>query len=75
MKDDVRMFGCHMDDFSQSVEESLTFKFSGPGAVVVSLMSDAQEEIYRGMYDEARQTLNRAKWLMDKYGLDSKKTD
>jgi hypothetical protein len=30
----------------------------------MSLMSDAQEEIERGLPNKARQSLNRAKWVL-----------
>jgi hypothetical protein len=32
--------------------------------IAISMMSDAQEEIERGLFNKARQTLNRAKWVL-----------
>jgi len=32
--------------------------------ISMSLMSDAQEEIERGLLNKARQSLNRAKWVL-----------
>jgi hypothetical protein len=32
--------------------------------LAASLMSDAQEQIEHGSYEDARQTLNRAKWAL-----------
>ncbi len=61
------MYGCSIEDFRESMEDSFTFKISGPAMVVASLMSDAQEEIAHGMPEYARQTLNRAKWVLFEY--------
>jgi len=61
------MYGCDIEMFRESLEDSITFKFSGPAMCVASLMSDAQEEIAHGMSESARQTLNRAKWVMSTY--------
>ncbi len=58
-------FGCDIDEFVESVKESMTFHQSGGlEMVLMSLMSDAQELMYQGDEDEARQTLNRAKYLI-----------
>ena len=56
-----------MDVFVKSVQDSITFKHCGPGMVIMSLMSDVQEEIKYGLAEEARQTLNRAKFLVNLY--------
>ena len=63
----VRMFGCTTAQMREAVEESLSFRFSGPAMYAMSLMSDAQEEIVRGLEEDARQTLNRAKWIVLTY--------
>lgn len=74
-KDDIQlmMYGTSdMDAFVASVEESLAFKTAGPGLVIMSLLSDAQEELQGGPEDAcqtARQTINRAKFLVRKYLL------
>lgn len=62
-----KMFGCREAELKESVENSLTFKLSGPAMVAASMMSDAQEELLRGMNEEARQTLNRAKFVLFEY--------
>ena len=64
------MYGCTEADLRDSVESSITFKFSGPAMVAASMMSDAQEEIANGMEEAARKTLNRAKFVLFTYILD-----
>ena len=73
-KRQVRMFGCTETQMREVVEESLTFRFQGPAFMAMSLMSDAQEHINDqfGEVDwmrreDARQTLNRAKWILSTY--------
>jgi len=66
-KSEVRMFGCTVAQMRGAVEESLTFRFAGPAMMAMSLMSDAQEEIVRELDEDARQTLNRAKWILSTY--------
>jgi hypothetical protein len=61
------MYGCTVAAMKESIEGSLTFKLSGPAMIVASLMSDAQEEIAHNMKEDARQTLNRAKWVLSTY--------
>lgn len=74
-KREVRMYGCTVSQMRESVEESITFRFSGPAMMVASLMSDAQEMVAYdngGQYDmmiieDQRQCLNRAKWILFEY--------
>jgi len=66
-KRQVTMFGYTESQMREAVEESLSFRFSGPAFMAASLMSDAQEEIVRGLSEDARQTLNRAKWIIFEY--------
>jgi hypothetical protein len=61
------IYGCTEFQMKEMFENSLTFKLSGPAMVCASLMSDAQEEIAHGMTEEARKTLNRAKWVLSTY--------
>jgi hypothetical protein len=66
----LKMFGCDIDKFVESVESSIAFRVSGPAMVIMSMLSDVQELIYHGKtggHEEARQTLNKAKYLVDKY--------
>jgi hypothetical protein len=71
-KSEVRMFGCTVAQMREAVEESLTFRFAGPAMYAMSMMSDAQEEILRELDEDARQTLNRAKWILSTYCMDNK---
>jgi hypothetical protein len=71
-KRQVRMYGCTEQQMREAVEQSLTFRFSGAGMMAMSLMSDAQEEILRELDEDARQTINRAKWIISTYCMDNK---
>jgi hypothetical protein len=71
---EVRMYGVTVAGMRESVESSTTFKFSGPAMVVASMMSDAQElinteygEVDFMRAEDARQQLNRAKWVLFEY--------
>lgn len=66
-KRQVGMFGCTEAQMREAVEESLTFRFQGPAFMAASLISDAQEEINWENTEDARQTLNRAKWILFNY--------
>ena len=73
-KRQVRMYGCTEDQMREAVEQSSTFRFSGPAMMAASLMSDAQEMINTEYGDidymraeDARQALNRAKWILFEY--------
>ena len=73
---EIRMYGTTVDQMREAVEESITFRFSGPAMMAASLMSDCQEMVSYGPYDsdtlanileDQRQTLNRAKWILFEY--------
>lgn len=64
---ELNMYGYSIEQFRTEMEDSFTFKVSGPEMFVASLMSDAQEELAHGMTEYARQTLNRAKWVLFEY--------
>ena len=73
-KREVRMYGVTEAGMRESVESSITFKFSGPAMVAASILSDAQEMINTEYGDvdymraeDARQAINRAKWIMFEY--------
>jgi hypothetical protein len=70
------MYGITVDQMREAVEQSITFRFSGPAMMAMSLMSDCQEMVAYGPYDsdtlanileDQRQTLNRAKWILSEY--------
>jgi hypothetical protein len=73
---EVRMYGATETQMRESIEASITFKFSGPAMIVASMMSDAQEMVSYGPYDsdtlanimeDQRQLLNRAKFVLFEY--------
>jgi hypothetical protein len=73
-KRQIRMYGCTEAQMKEAVEQSITFRFSGPAMMAASLMSDAQEMINTEYGDidymraeDARQALNRAKWILFEY--------
>jgi hypothetical protein len=75
---EIRCYGCTVAQMREAVEQSLTFRFSGAAMMAMSLMSDAQEQISDeyGEVDwmrreDARQTLNRAKWILSTYCMDN----
>ena len=76
---EVSMYGCTEEQMREAVESGITFKFSGPAMVVASMMSDAQElinteygEVDFNRAEDARQQLNRAKWVLFTYIMDGK---
>jgi hypothetical protein len=72
---EIRCYGCTVEQMREAVEESLTFRLSGPALYAMSLMSDCQEMLASdnaGQFDlmiaeDVRQTLNRAKWILSTY--------
>ena len=73
-KREVRMYGCTEAQMREAVEQSITYRFSGPAMMAAILMSDAQEminteygEVDFNRAEDARQTLNRAKWILFTY--------
>ena len=74
----IRMYGCTELQMKEAVEQSLTFRFSGPAMMAASLMSDCQEMLAHdngGSYDfmtveDVRQTLNRAKFILFNYAME-----
>ena len=70
----IRMYGCTELQMKEAVEQSLTFRFSGPALMAASIMSDCQEMLTQGAKDsmireDVRQALNRAKWILFQYGM------
>jgi hypothetical protein len=81
-KREVGMYGCTEAQMREAVEQSITYRFSGPAMMAASLMSDAQEMVSYGPYDsdtlanimeDQRQTLNRAKWILFTYIMDQER--
>ena len=70
---ELQAYGSPADDIIASVEESMTFKFSGLGMVIASYLSDDQEMLERDQKNTARQYINIAKMLMMHYDLGFKR--
>lgn len=73
---EIRMYGTTVDQMREAVEQSITFRHSGPAMMVASLLSDCQEMVAYGPHDsdtlanimeDQRQCLNRAKWILFEY--------
>jgi len=64
-----RMYGMSAKDILEDVKESLTYKLSGPGMVIASYLSDAQELIAVNDSERARQYINIAKMLLMEFEL------
>ena len=74
-KREVRMYGCTEAQMREAVENSITFKLTGPAMVAASMMSDAQEMMaYEqpdfNIIEDQRQLLNRAKFVLFTYVMD-----
>lgn len=66
---ELQAYGSPAADIIESVEDSITFKFSGPGMVIASYLSDAQQVLEFGDSNRARQYMNIAKMLLMNYNL------
>lgn len=69
MTDNTDTFGVeNIDAFAENIEQHyLSYRSGGGAMVVMSILSDAQEEIEFGQVEDARQTINRAKFLIDRW--------
>lgn len=72
---EIRMYGCTEAQMREAVEQSMTYRFSGPAMYVASMLSDAQEMMAYEQPDfntieDQRQLLNRAKWILFEYIVD-----
>ena len=61
---EFQAYGGYKDEILDSVKDSLTYKLSGPGMVIASYLSDAQELIEFNDKNRARQYINIAKMLI-----------
>jgi hypothetical protein len=73
-KRQVSMYGVTEAGMRESIESSITFKLSGPMMMAASILSDAQEiinteygEVDYMRAEDARQAINRAKWVLFEY--------
>jgi hypothetical protein len=72
---EISMYGCTEENLRNSIESSITFKFSGPAMIAASMMSDAQEMMAYEQpsfdtIESQRQLLNRAKFVLFTYIMD-----
>jgi len=65
---EMQAYGSPKAEILESITDSLTFKLSGPGMVVASYLSDAQE-IMEYSPNTARQYINVAKMVMMEFEL------
>lgn len=66
---EISMYGCTEAEMREAVEQSLTFRFSGPVMYAASIISDCQEMLAHhdadyNVREDVRQALNRAKWIL-----------
>ena len=77
---EIRMYGCTIEQMREAVEESLTYRFSGAAMYAISMLSNAQEMTahYTGghidmmVLEDQRQLLNRAKWILSTYVMEKR---
>jgi hypothetical protein len=65
---ELQAYGGSKEEILESITESLTYKLSGPGMIVSSYLSDAQE-IMEYSPNTARQYINIAKMVMMEFEL------
>jgi len=64
---ELQCYGCSEAVLRKSIESSFEYGMRRVEDLVASMMSDAQQEIEFGMDNRARQTLNRAKFVLFNY--------
>lgn len=62
---EIQMFGCTKAEIDAQDATALGHRMMR----VMGLMSNAQEEMYMGLHERARQSLNIAKYLISKHGF------
>jgi hypothetical protein len=65
---EMQAYGSPKAEILESITDSLTFKLSGPGMIVASYLSDAQE-VLEYSPNTARQYINIAKMVMMEFEL------
>jgi len=61
--------GCLEQTVLEGVQEAV-LRREAPAFVAFSLLSDAQELIDRGLDEQARQTINRSKFILSRFVLE-----
>ena len=68
---EIQAYGAKKSEILESVMDSITFKLSGPGMVIASYLSDAQEMMQYSTprLNDARQFINIAKMLLTEFKM------
>ena len=66
---ELQAYGASKESILESVKDSFTYKVSGPGMIIASYLSDAQEMIEYDSKESARRFINIAKMLMMEFEL------
>ena len=66
----MKMYGCTHDDMVCMMNDPMNF-IGGHSMLAMSILSDAQECIARGMDETARQYINRAKYVLREWSKDN----
>ena len=69
---EIQAYGAKKSEILESIQDSISFKLSGPGMVISSYLSDAQEVMQFGSesaLNTARHYINIAKMLMMEFEL------
>jgi hypothetical protein len=65
-----RVFGVANIEFvKQDAEYSLAYRLTGPGMVIMSMLSDVQEMLHCNDLERARQRINIIKYLISEWNL------
>lgn len=67
---DHMCYGVSRAELDLAVQHGRQVSRSGAVLTAMSMLSDAQEMIERGMAEQARQEINRAKYIMSTYTVD-----
>ena len=68
---EIQAYGAKKSEILESVMDSITFKMSGPGMVIASYLSDAQEMMQYSTprWNDSRQFINIAKMLLTEFKM------
>jgi len=68
---EIQAYGAKKSEILESVMDSITFKMSGPGMVIASYLSDAQEVMQYSTprLNDSRQFINIAKMLLTEFKM------
>lgn len=68
---EIQAYGAKKSEILESIMDSITFKFSGPGMVIASYLSDAQEVMQSSIprLNDSRQFINIAKMLLTEFNM------